>query len=447
MAEKRHVTRRELLKALGGGALGLGATLQSAHAKPRRRRRPNIVLIFADDAGYGDLSCYGSGTIKTPHLDRLATEGVRLTDFYVCASVCTPSRAGLLTGRYQIRSGLTRVLFPRDETGILDYEVTLAEGLKSAGYATCCIGKWHLGHLPQFRPTQHGFDQYLGILYSNDMDKGKPPLYRNDEIVEEPADQATLTERYTQEAIEFITAHQDEPFFVYLPHTMPHVPLYVSERFAGRSAGGIYGDVIECIDWGVGQIADALDRLGLADNTLLIFTSDNGPWLSKKEHGGSAGPLRDGKFSAYEGGVREPFIARWPGQIPAGSVCRQPAISLDLYTTCLRLAGVEPPRDRPVDGRNILPLLKGAGRSPHDILCFYVGNQLHAVRSGRWKLHVRKRGAKDPAEAGLPELYDLRTDIGETTNVAAEHPKLVKRLQKRIAEFEAEIAASTTPRS
>jgi arylsulfatase A len=447
VADGRSVTRRDVLKALGLGAAGLGATLDSAHARRQSPQRPNIVLIFADDLGYGDLSCYGSETIKTPHVDRLADEGVRLTDFYVCASVCTPSRAGLLTGRYQVRSGLTGVLFPDSETGILDYEITVGEGLQSAGYATACIGKWHLGHLPPHRPNRHGFDHYYGLLYSNDMDKGKPPLYRNDEVIEEPADQATLTERYTQEAIEFITTHRDEPFFVYLPHTMPHVPLYVSERFAGKSAGGLYGDVIECIDWGVGEIAAALDRLGLAENTLLIFTSDNGPWLNKGEHGGSAGPLRDGKFSAYEGGVRMPFIARWPGQIPAGSVCRQPAIAPDLYTTFMRLAEVELPQDRPIDGRNILPLLRGTGRSPHDMLYFHVGKNLSAVRAGRWKMHLRKKEANKNVKLDPPELYDLRTDIGETTNVADKHPKLVKRLLGRVARFEAEIAASTEPRS
>jgi len=446
VAHRPPMTRRALLRSLGWGALGLGAAEAGADAKGRRRP-PNIVLIFADDLGYGDLSCYGSQTIKTPNLDRLAGEGVRFTDFYVCAAVCTPSRAGLLTGRYQIRSGLTRVLFPHSETGILEYEVTLGEALKSAGYATCCIGKWHLGHLPQFRPARHGFDYYFGLLYSNDMDKGEPPLYRNDEVVQEPADQSTLTERYTQEAIDFITAHKDGPFLVYLPHTMPHVPLYVSERFAGKSAGGLYGDVIECIDWGVGQIMATLERLGLEENTLVMFTSDNGPWLIKGEHGGSAGPLRAGKATTYEGGIREPFIARWPGQIPAGTVCRQPAISLDLYVTCLRLAGVSPPRDRPVDGKNILPLLKGKGRSPHDILYFHIGENLFAVRAGRWKMHVRGREGKKRVQLDQPELYDLRTDIAETTNVADKHPKLVKRLQSRIAKFEAEIAASTTPRS
>ena len=432
-------------------ALALGLALTTAAGRPaqaQKQRPPNFVIIFCDDLGYGDLSCYGAEKIKTPNLDQMAREGVKFTDFYVTASVCTPSRASLLTGRYQVRSGLTRVLFPFSKTGIEAQEITLAEALKERGYATACIGKWHLGHLPPFLPTRHGFDYYYGIPYSNDMHskrRGDPPipLMRNEEIIEQPAVQETLTERYTAEAIRFIREHKDEPFFVYLPHTMPHVPLYASQRFRGTSARGLYGDVVETIDWGVGEILKALRQEGLAENTLVIFTSDNGPWLIKKENGGSAGPLRAGKGTVYEGGVREPFIAWWPGTIPAGRVCKQPAISMDLFPTFLKLAGGRPSRERRLDGRNILGLLTGEGRRRGETeFFFYRGQQLGAMRSGKWKLHLpgRVRNQDRPAE-----LYDLKADLGERTNLAKQRPKLLERLLARAREFDAEAKAGAPP--
>ena len=432
-------------------ALALGLALTTAAGRPaqaQKQRPPNFVIIFCDDLGYGDLSCYGAEKIKTPNLDQMAREGVKFTDFYVTASVCTPSRASLLTGRYQVRSGLTRVLFPFSKTGIEAQEITLAEALKERGYATACIGKWHLGHLPPFLPTRHGFDYYYGIPYSNDMHsqrRGDPPipLMRNEEIIEQPAVQETLTERYTAEAIRFIREHKDEPFFVYLPHTMPHVPLYASQRFRGTSARGLYGDVVETIDWGVGEILKALRQEGLAENTLVIFTSDNGPWLIKKENGGSAGPLRAGKGTVYEGGVREPFIAWWPGTIPAGRVCKQPAISMDLFPTFLKLAGGRPSRERRLDGRNILGLLTGEGwRRGKTEFFFYRGQRLGAMRSGKWKLHLpgRVRNQDRPAE-----LYDLKADLGERTNLAKQRPKLLERLLARAREFDAEAKEGAPP--
>ena len=283
-------------------------------------QRPNFIIIFADDLGYGDLGCYGHPTIHTPNLDRMAGQGMRFTQFYSAASVCTPSRAALLTGRLPIRSGMCsdsrRVLFPDSAEGLPQEEVTLAEALKAQGYATACIGKWHLGHHPEYLPTRHGFDTYFGIPYSNDM---RPcPLMRNEEVLEEPAEQATLTARYTEEAIGFIKAHRDEPFFLYFPHTFPHVPLFASDRFKGTSKRGLYGDVVEELDWSVGQVLKALEECDLGDRTLVVFTSDNGPWLTQSERGGSAGLLREGKGSTWEGGMREPAIAWWPGRGGSG---------------------------------------------------------------------------------------------------------------------------------
>lgn len=358
-----------LLLALGLGLAQPGAVHSllpegGAAVTPAASRPPNIVLLFADDLGYGDLGSFGATRIKTPNLDRMAAEGVKLTQFYVTASVCTPSRAALLTGRYQIRSGLTRVLFPDSKDGIEAEELTLAEALKTRGYKTACIGKWHLGHLPPYLPTRQGFDRYFGIPYSNDMNnparKDPPvPLMRDEQIIEQPVVQETLTERYTAEAIRFIRDAGRDPFFLYLPHTFPHVPLSVSQRFRGRSAGGSYGDVVETIDWSTGEILRTLRELGLDRDTLVIFTSDNGPWLIKGDHAGTAGPLRAGKQTVYEGGIRVPFVARWAGRIPPGRTIDPPAISPDLFPTLLALAGGSLPIERPLDGENIAALLLG----------------------------------------------------------------------------------------
>lgn len=414
-------------------------------ARAQNSRPPNIVLIFCDDLGYADLGCFGAEKIKTPRIDRMAREGVRLTSFLVAAPVCTPSRAGLLTGRYPIRTGLNRVLFPYSRDGIDAEETTLAEALRTRGYATACIGKWHLGHLPPYLPTRHGFDRYFGIPYSNDMRnarRGDPPLplLRDEKIVEAPADQTTLTERYTEEAIQFLRENRNRPFFLYLPHTFPHVPLYAGPRFAGRSEGGLYGDVVETIDWSTGRLLQTLRELGLDDNTLVIFTSDNGPWLTQKENGGSAGPLRNGKTTTYEGGVRVPFIARWPGRIPAGRTVDAPAISLDLFPTLVALAGGAAAPARPVDGRNILGLLTGTGaRDGSDDFYYYSGQQLQAVRSGVWKLHLPRRTPQGERPA---ELYDLRADVGEKANRAAAHPEIVRRLTEQARAFDAEARKS-----
>ncbi len=407
-------------------------------------RGPNIVVLFADDLGYGDLGCYGHPTIRTPELDRMAAEGTRFTQFYCAAPVCTPSRAALLTGRLPIRSGMSgagrqRVLYARSPGGLPATEVTIAELLKQKGYATACVGKWHLGHLPQHLPMRQGFDSYFGIPYSNDM---KPtPLMRNDQILEEPAVQETLTARYTEEAVKFIRANRERPFFLYLAYTFPHVPLHVSEKSAGKSRRGLYGDVVEELDWSVGQILQTL-REGLAGQTLVVFSSDNGPWLPRLLHGGSAGLLKDGKGSTWEGGMRVPGIFWWPGRIPAGTVCREFASTMDLLPTAAALAGVDAPKDRSLDGVNITDLLT-RGQAPAERPFFYWdGGELLAVRRGPWKAHMITRPGygpdrNNPKKHDPPLLFNLDHDPSETVDVAAEHPDVVQSLLAEVAKHRA----------
>lgn len=427
---------------------------------------PNVVIILADDLGYGDLGCYGHPTIRTPNLDKMAAEGMKFTNFYAAAEVCTPSRAALLTGRLPLRTGMCsdtrRVLFPDSVGGLQTTEVTLAKALKAKGYATTCIGKWHLGHKPEYSPMKHGFDSFFGIPYVNDMDrvpdkgpKGRQaffepkieywnvPLMRGDKIIERPADQHTLTKRYTEEAVAFIKTQKDKPFFLYLAHTMPHVPLFASKDFEGKSTRGIYGDVVEELDWSVGEVLKTLRDEKLDKNTLVFFTSDNGPWLQFNEHGGSAGPLRDGKGSTFEGGMREPGIAWWPEKIPAGITTQEMASTMDLYVTAIKLAGGAVPNDRPIDGYDITPLLTGKGPSPRDTMFFYRGTKLFAVRHGPWKAHFFTQaayGSKDgPAEHDPPLLYHLGRDPGEKTDVAKDNAAVVKQLNEIASKHRAEM--------
>jgi len=438
-------TRREMLRNAGLGVAGAlaapGALARAAETAPEDVRPPNIVVIFADDLGYGDIGCYGAEKIKTPRLDQMAREGMKWTDFYVTSPVCTPSRAGLLTGRYNVRCGFTHVLFPHSETGLDPWEITIADALKPRGYATACIGKWHLGHLPEYLPTRQGFDYYYGIPYSNDMDvaqRGDPPipLMRNEEIIEQPVDQNTVTQRYTEEAVAFIERSKDQPFFLYLPHTMPHIPLYTSDRFRGTSEGGLYGDVVEEMDWSTGAIIDALREHGLEENTLVIFTSDNGPWLVKGDHGGVSGPLRHGKGTTFEGGVRVPCLMQWPGVIPAGRVEQRPAMTIDFLPTFLALAGGEEITDRPIDGRDISGMLRGDGERGAEEFYFFHSGELQAVRSGKWKLKRAFDGriyGEDYQHETL--LINLEDDPGEQHNLIGEHPEIALRLEGQMQGF------------
>jgi arylsulfatase len=448
------------LKRLGAAGLALSAGLVAGGCT-RSESTPNIVLIFTDDQGYADVGVYGATSFTTPHLDRLASEGMRFTDFYVSQAVCSASRASLLTGSYAQRISIRGALGPYAEVGLNPDEETIAELLKVRGYATGIFGKWHLGHLEEFLPLQHGFDEYLGLPYSNDMwpigYDGQPatggnkmtypplPLIDGNETVETIEDmegQATLTTRYTERAVRFIERHKHEPFFLYLAHSMPHVPLGVSDKFEGHSAQGMYGDVIEEIDWSVGQVLAALDRHGLAENTLVIFTSDNGPWLNFGNHAGSAAPLREGKGTAFEGGPRVPAIMRWPGRIEAGSVSRRMASTIDILPTLAAITGAALP-ELPIDGVNILPLLEGDESAvPRDQFHFYYAGELRAVREGVWKRVYQHRTRSylgvEPGDDGLPgayafptvtaALYDLENDIGETTDISAAHPEIVQRL-------------------
>ncbi len=405
--------------------------------------RPNFVVILADDLGYGDLGCFGSTTIKTPHLDRMAAEGTRFTDFYTASPLCTPSRVALLTGCYPKRVGLERgVLRPDSKQGIHSDETTLAELLQSGGYATMCIGKWHVGFVPPFRPRAQGFDEYYGLFHNLDtweekyfVEDGGVPLLRNDEIVKRPVDPAEVTELYTDEAVRFIRSQRDRPFFLYLAHTMPHEPFDVPAARRGKSADGLYGDVVEHLDASTGRILQTLRSLGLAERTMVFFTSDNGPAL---KFGGSAGPLRDGKHSTFEGGMRIPCIAWGSRHVARGQVCREVATIMDFYATFARLAGQPLPANRVIDGKDISSLLagtSGAG-SPHDAFYYHRGNgELQAVRAGRWKLILHPK----------PALFDLANDIGETEDVASGNPEVVARLRSLAERFESELQRDARP--
>lgn len=427
------------------------APLSISQTRAAEAPRPNVVIIFCDDLGYGDLACFGHPTIATPNLDRMAKEGQRWTNFYAAAPVCTPSRAAILTGRLPIRTGMCsstrRVLFPDSAGGLQPEEITIADALKTAGYATACIGKWHLGHLPQYLPTEQGFDSYFGIPYSNDMDrladspKGreaflhpKPeyfnvPLLRDKQEIERPADQFTITRRYTEEAVRFLTARRDKPFFLYLAHNMPHVPLFASNDFQNTSLRGLYGDVIEEIDWSVGQVLDALRQSGKAENTLVAFTSDNGPWLIFDQQGGSAGLLREGKGSTWEGGMREPTVFWWPGTIRPG-VVRQLGSTLDILPTFARLCGAKLPKDLVLDGYDISPALLGTGPSPRQEMFFYRDTEVFAVRKGPFKAHfTTQSGYGDkPLKHDPPALYHLEHDPSEKYDIAKDHPDVVAEL-------------------
>ena len=452
--------------------------------------RPSIVLIVADDLGYGDVGCFGAKDVRTPNIDRLAAEGTKFTSCYVAQPVCTASRAALMTGCYANRVSLFGALNHESNVGIAAGELLIPEMLGTKGYVSAIYGKWHLGHREPFLPTRHGFAEFLGIPYSNDngplhgSQKGLPPLpwIEGERTVSHDPDQSQFTRVFTERAISFIERHRDEPFFLYLPHVMPHVPIFASERFKGRSSRGLYGDVVEELDDSVGQIVAAVERLGLAERTLIIFTSDNGPFLSYGNHAGSAGPLREGKLTTFEGGVRVPCIMRWPGNVAAGRTCEVPISTIDFWPTFAALAGAAAPSYR-IDGCNVLPILRDEDGAELDrpVFYYYAGDELQAVRWGDWKLHLAHEyltSALPPGRDGRPanyknmkpeamsvsglrgiasrhgyevrtqpqSLYNLKTDVGETHDVAAENPDVVQKMLGWVEQARSDLGDSLTKR-
>jgi arylsulfatase A len=460
----------------------LALALASAAARAQSPREtdappaPNVVIVLADDLGWGDVGVQGAQGFATPNLDRLATEGVRLTDFYAAQPVCSASRAALLTGCYPNRIGITGALGPADRQGLAESETTLAELFRSRGYATAHLGKWHLGNAPEHRPTRHGFDSFYGVPYSHDMWPAHPetpeawpdlPTLADEEVVALNQDPATWTAELTSRAVAFVerNAAARRPFFLYLAHPLPHVPLGAAEAFRGRSSAGAYGDVLEELDASLGELLATLARCGIDRDTLLVFSSDNGPWLSYGDHAGSSGPFREGKGTCFEGGVRVPFLARWPGVIEAGVVCRGPAMSIDLFPTFARLLGAPAQAaERPIDGRDIWPLLRGdpLARTPHEVLFFYNGaNSLEAVRAGRWKLHLphgyRSMRGREPGSGGRPgrydqaariglALYDLEADPGERQDLALSERAVVRILLEHVEAMRGDLGDDLTGR-
>ncbi|RDY57886.1 sulfatase [Flagellimonas nanhaiensis] len=424
--------------------------------KVKREGLPNVVLIFTDDQGYQDVGVFGSPNIETPHLDQMAADGIKLTSYYSAQAVCSASRAGILTGCYPNRIGIHNALGPDNTHGIHEEETTLAEMLKDKGYATAIFGKWHLGHHPMFLPTRHGFDEWFGIPYSNDMWPYHPqqgpifnfpdlPLYENEKVIDTLVEQSQLTTQITERSVDFIQRNKDKPFFLYVPHPQPHVPLFVSDKFKGKSERGLYGDVIMEIDWSVGEIMKALKDNGLEENTIVIFTSDNGPWLSYGNHAGSALPLREGKGTAWEGGQREPFIMKYPAMFKAGATIDVPIMAIDILPTIAELTKAELPK-RIIDGKSALKVLTEESiQSPQEAYFFYYRvNEMFGVRYGKWKLYFphryRTMDGQEPGGDGLPgnyrmidmeeiELYDLENDISETKNVADENPDVVAHIK------------------
>ena len=452
--KQKSLNRREFLKSLSLGttAFFLSPAILRASLK---KKKPNIIVIFCDDLGYGDLGTFGHPTIKTPNLDKMANQGQKWTNFYAAASVCTPSRAGLMTGRYPIRNGMCsdkkRVLFPYSLGGLPQSEITIARALKNVGYNTACIGKWHLGHLPQYLPTKHGFNYYFGIPYSNDMDAVRRlkrqdhfnpdiknynvPLMKNEEIIERPANQNTITKRYSEEAVKFIQKNGEKPFFIYLAHNLPHIPLFTSKKFKDTSARGLYGDVVEEIDFGIGKIIETLKQQGLEENTLIVFTSDNGPWLVFKEHGGSAGLLKGGKGMTWEGGMREPAIFYWKGKIKP-DVISDIGSTLDLFSTICSICSAEVPSDRKMDSNDLSPVLFEGKTSPRTSFIYYRGTEIYAARKGAFKAHfiTQKAYMKDKEKIyhDPPVLYNLDHDPSEKYDIAEKYPEVIREIRELV---------------
>ena len=471
---KRYLRLARQVAVVAAGLALYGSVHGAPAGQPSGRRPPNFILIYADDMGYADIGPFstrtGAGRPVTPNLDRMAKEGVRLTNFYVAQAVCSASRAALLTGSYSNRVSINGALNHTADYGLSLNEQIIPEVLKQRGYATGMVGKWHLGHKAPFLPLHQGFDEYLGLPYSNDMWPRHPqrgdffpdlPLMEGDRVAKLDPDQSQLTTMYTERAVRFITRNREKPFFLYVAHAMPHVPLFVSGKYKDKTRQGLYSDVIAEIDWSVGQILEAVRREKLDDDTMVIFTSDNGPWLSYGNHGGSQGPFREGKGTSFEGGVRVPFVARWPGHIPKGVEKSEAAMTIDVLPTLATLAGAAMPADRIIDGKDIWPLLsaRSDAKSPHDVLYFYWGQELHAVRSGRWKLHLpHPYQSLDAAGAdGAPgkyvrkeielSLFDLTADPGEKTNVAAANPEVVGQLMRFVENARADLGDSLVNRT
>ena len=388
--------------------------------------RPNIIVIMADDLGWGDVSINGADLIETPNIDRIGREGIQLTSFYAGANVCTPSRAALLTGRYPVRSGMQHIIFPHSQGGLPQDEVTIPEVLKTAGYATGMVGKWHLGHQDEHWPTEHGFDEFFGVAYSNDMQPFD--LYEQKTIIQAPADQSELTNRYAEASADFIAryAEAETPFFLYVAETFPHIPLFAPEDAENQSEAGLYGDVVQHLDTGVGQILDALDAAGVADNTLIIFTSDNGPWFE-----GDSGPHRNRKGGTYEGGYLVPMLARWPDKIAPGLETNAMAMSIDFLPTFARLAGAELPGELVLDGKDISDLMMGGTQSPHEVLFFYNGNDIAAARDERYRLVLNdyyKTFYVPFEQFGAALLFDLETDPQERFDFSRDNEQVVETL-------------------
>jgi len=426
-------------------------TASAAVIAQSKSRLPNVVIILADDLGYGDLSCFGSPGIRTPNLDRMATEGIRFTEFYVGTSICTPSRAALLTGRLPVRTGMNsadngnNVLYPGSSGGLQPSEITIAEALKTVNYTTGIVGKWHLGDQPKYLPNNQGFDYYFGVPYSHDMgystNKKFPPLpvYRNEKVVQTEPDLSTLTKMYTTEAVSFIKRNKDKPFFLYYASNAPHTPLFPSPEFKGKSKRGAYGDVVEELDWSIGKVLATIKELKLDKNTLVLFTSDNGPWLPKGEDGGSAGLLFGGKGSPYEGGYRVPAIAWWPGTIKANQISESVIRTMDLFPTIAHLAHAKLPADRVLDGTNVTDLLVGNKQDNNGIIYYYTRTKLCAIRKGNWKaLFESYETYKKPrVEHNPPLLYNVETDPSERFDVSKDHTDVVQDMQK---EYDKQVA-------